>query len=359
MSGLEAALKIIADRIRNHGETIATEEAVKTSVILPFLQALGYDVFNPAEVIPEFTADAVGKKGEKVDYAIQLEGQVRLLVECKGLSTRLEARHLSQLYRYFSVTKAKFAILTNGRVFQFYTDLDEPNKLDARPFFVVDLLDAGAAAIAELQKFEKASFDVDRILATAERLKYVSAVKKFLSAQMEAPGDELVKVVAGEVHDGRLTAQVRDLVASATQTAFREIVRDAVRSRLSSALETASGDGDDAGAPEEDGQNAAPAVGQEIVTTQEEVEGMMTVRAIVRDILPGARVGLRDAKSYCAVLVDDNNRKPLARLHFNRKQWYLGLFDGDSETREPISGLDDIYVHADRLRAAAEKYREA
>lgn len=351
MSDLGAVVKSLAERVRNHEVTIATEEATKTSVVLPFLQALGYDVFNPSEVIPEFTADAVGKKGEKVDYAIKLNGEIQILIECKGLSTNLDRKHLSQLFRYFTVTKAKFAILTNGKVFEFYTDLEEPNKLDMKPFFVFDLFEFGQNALSELEKFEKPSFDVDRILATAERLKYVSAVKRVISTEIEEPSEGLVKLIAAEVHEGRVTAQVREQVASAIKAAFKDVIRDAVQARLANALENTSRSFDKKDVEEETDDND-----DGVVTTPEEVEGMLTVRAIVRNVIEASRVNLRDSKSYCAVLVDDNNRKPLCRLHFNRKQWYLGLFDGEQEERVPISGLSEIYDYVDRLRETAKRY---
>ena len=352
MSSIDAVLKSLADRVTNHSETIATEEATKTSIVLPFLQGLGYDVFNPSEVIPEFTADAVGKKGEKVDYAIKLNGSIQILIECKGLSTNLDRKHLSQLFRYFTVTSAKFGILTNGRVFEFYTDLEEPNKLDSKPFFSFDLLGFSGNAISELQKFEKASFDVESILATAERLKYVSAVKKVLKAEIDSPSEPLIKFMASEVHEGRITAQVRAQVESAIKAAFKDIIRDAVQSRLSDALESTSSQSEDRPDQEQ------PSKTDDIETTQEEIEGMLTIRAIVRSEIASNRVGLRDSKSYCAVLVDDNNRKPLCRLHFNRKQWYLGLFDSEQEERVPIASLDEIYNFADRLRATAKRYRD-
>lgn len=351
MSSIEQVLGTLSARVEAHAATMATEEAVKTSVILPLLQALGYDVFNPAEVIPEFTADAVGKKGEKVDYAINLNGDIAILIEAKGITTKLDAKHLSQLYRYFSVTCAKFAILTNGQVFQFYSDLEEVNKLDSRPFFSFDLLDYSSTAVNELKKFEKGNFDVDRILATAERLKYTSAIKKFIVSEMESPGDDLVRLIASRIHEGRITAAVKETVGNATKAAFSEIIRDAVRVRLSTAL--------DQNAEEETTLTVDPDTGDpEIETTQDEIEGMLTVRAIVRDLLDAARIDLRDAKSYCAILVDNNNRKPLARLHFNRKQWYLGLFDSDREDRVPIASLSEIYGYADRLRATASRYAQ-
>ncbi len=349
MSGVEAIVQTLADRIKSHAGTIQTEEAAKTSVILPFLQALGFDIFDPSEVIPEFTADAVGKKGEKVDYAIKINGKIGILVECKSLGTKLERKHLSQLFKFFTVTDAKFAILTNAQAYEFYTDLEEPNKLDSRPFFVFDLLDANAGALSEVKKFEKSVFNIPGILATAERLKFVSAIKKFLAAQFEQPTEDLVKLIAAEVHEGRSTAQIRTMVESATKAAFKELVRDSVQARLSSALETTN-----AKEPEDDATGFEPE--GEVVTTPDEIEGMMTIKSIVRDLIDVRRVGLRDGKSYCAVLVDDNNRKPLARMHFNRKQWFLGLLDGEVEERIAISGLHEIYDLSERLREMAKRY---
>lgn len=222
---LEVFLNKLSDRVRNHAETISTEEAAKTSVVLPFLQTLGYDVFDPAEVIPEFTADAVGKKGEKVDYAIRIGGSIRILVECKGLATRLDKKHLSQLFRYFTVTDAKFGILTNGQSFEFYSDLEEPNKLDSKTLFTFDLLDISSASVGELRKFAKHAFDIEKILANAERLKYVSSIKKYLQGQFEEPSADMVKLVAANVYDGRLTQVVRDNLGSAVKFAFRDLVR--------------------------------------------------------------------------------------------------------------------------------------
>ncbi|UHD44943.1 type I restriction enzyme HsdR N-terminal domain-containing protein [Aureimonas altamirensis] len=184
---IDDRLREISERVKHHSSSMITEEAVKTAVVLPFLSALGYEVFNPSEVIPEFTADAVGKRGEKVDYAIQIDGSIRILIECKPITTNLDRVHLAQLYRYFSVTDAKFAILTNGRTFQFHTDLEAQNKLDERPFLTFDLSDISAGLLPELKKFARHGFDVQGVLASAQRLKYTSAIKAKLSSMMEAP----------------------------------------------------------------------------------------------------------------------------------------------------------------------------
>lgn len=348
MSNIEESLRVLSDRVRTHSSSMSTEEAVKTAIILPFLRALGYDVFNPEEIVPEFTADAVGKKGEKVDYAVKLDNEIRILIECKPITTKLEKVHLSQLFRYFTVTSAKFAILTNGRTFNFHTDLEEPNKLDTKPFLTFDLSDIQSGMFTELRKFEKANFNVDNILATAERLKYTSGIKASINKLLEQPTEDFVRIVSAGVYEGRLTAPVRDMLTGIVKTAFQEVIRDSVQSRLSSALAVTE-------------QAVAPEIAiieneEDIVTTEEEIEGYMIIKAIVRDIIKPARVHIRDAKSYCAVLVDNNNRKPLARLHFNRAVKYIGLFDGVTEERIIVESLDHLYDLSDRIRSTADKY---
>ena len=132
---LATKLAELQKRSLEHREALLTEEAAKNALIMPFIQALGYDVFSPAEVTPEFTADVGSRKGEKVDYAIKVGGQVNILVECKPANVALNINHASQLFRYFSVTDARLAILTNGVVYQFYSDIERPNKMDEKPFF--------------------------------------------------------------------------------------------------------------------------------------------------------------------------------------------------------------------------------
>src|SRR5689334_11303987 len=91
---------------------IQTEEATKNAMIMPLIAALGYNVFNPREVTPELHADVGVKKGEKVDYAIIVGGKPAILFECKWHGADLSKEHASQLYRYFSVTDARFGVLT-------------------------------------------------------------------------------------------------------------------------------------------------------------------------------------------------------------------------------------------------------
>lgn len=348
---IEETIRVISERVKSQADAMTTEEAVKTAVVLPFLNGLGYDVFNPREVVPEFTADTVGKKGEKVDYAIVRDDEVKILVECKPITTTLGPTHLAQLFRYFTVTTAKFAILTNGRYFHFHTDIEEPNKLDTRPFLVFDLSDPQTNLLAELKKFRREDFDVAGIVASAERLKYISAIKHEISRFMEEPTDDFVRIICGSIHDGHFTKAVRDRFAPMVRAAFRELLKETVQARLSSALASTS-----TYAEEDDPPVSVPE--DEVVTTEEEIEGFMIIKSIVRETIQVNRVFMRDQKSYCGVLVDDNNRKPLARLHFNGRTKAIGLFDGEREERIKIESLDQIFELSDRLRATANRYAD-
>src|SRR5215217_8875501 len=168
-----------ASRVDKLCPQIKTEEATKNALIMPFIQLLGYDVFNPFEVSPEFIADIGIKKGEKVDYAILNNNKPILLIECKHYTEDLNP-HNSQLFRYFHTTDSKFGLLTNGVCFKFYTDLVTPNKMDEKPFFEFNITEIKDNEIAELKKFHKSYFDVENITNTASELKYLNEMKALL-----------------------------------------------------------------------------------------------------------------------------------------------------------------------------------
>jgi len=344
-------IKALAVRVEKQKDSILTEEACKNAFVMPFLNALGYDVFNPDIVVPEFTADFGVKKGEKVDYAIKLNDVITMLVECKPCGSDLAQQHTSQLYRYFSVTDARFSILTNGRNYWFYSDLDEKNRMDQRPFFQFDILDYRPSHIAELSKFTYDQFDLDRILTTASTLKYSSAIQQEFAKELEEPSEEMIKLFALRVYDGHFTKRVRDEFREIVANAFKESIREVVNKRLTSALEATS----EGPAPE--AQADAEDAGEEkVITTQDEVEAFHIVKSIVRTVVKADRVVMRDAKTYCAILLDDNNRKPIARLHFNRSKKYMGLFSNKQEERVAIVALEDIYDHAERLQETVREY---
>lgn len=345
---LEAKLAEIAKVVRDHREVLLTEEAAKNALVMPFLQALGYNVFSPSEVIPEFTCDVGTKKGEKVDYAICNNGVISMLVECKPANSDLSINHASQLFRYFSVTEARLAVLTNGVVFKFFSDIESPNKMDAQPFFTFQLDSMKKTDLRTLEKFMKSSFDIETIVAEAGNLKMQSLVAAELGKEFADPSDDFVRMIARRVHGGHITAGIKESFKGLISASINSLVREKVNERLTSALQVSNP------ADAEDNSAAASLDDDGVMTTQDEIDGFNIIRAIASRTVDPKRIVMRDAKSYCAILLDDNNRKTIARLHFNSPTArYLGCFTGKDETRVPVGGPVDLYKFekqiADRL----------
>jgi hypothetical protein len=339
---LQTQLKSIADKIDLLKDKINTEESTKHAFILPFINALGYDSFNPIEVVPEFTADLGLKKGEKVDYAIFQNSIPILIIECQHWKENLD-NHNSQLLRYFHTTKARFALLTNGIDYKFYTDLEHSNKMDEKPFLEFKITHIKDIDIHEIAKFHKSKFDVEKIITNASSLKYTKELKKHISNEMKEPSSELVRLLASRVYSGRLTEKVMLEFSELVHKAFNQTVSEKVSDRLNAALHK----------EEEKQQEEIVEEKQEeskIVTTEEELDAYRIIVAILRRKIPVRRITYRDTQSYFGILLDDNNRKPLCRLHFNGKKKYIGILDiNKKESKECIEKLEDIYHFEDRL----------
>lgn len=330
-----------------------TEEATKTAVVLPFIQALGFDAFNLEEVVPEFIADVGIKKGEKIDFAIKIGGKTAVLMEVKPISMPLGTAQYSQLFRYFSTVEARLAILINGREIWFFSDIDEKNKMDKKPFFVFDLQNYDERQVAELARFQKASFDIETILEAASNLKYVKAAAAVLTRQLSDPDDDVVRFFGKQIYEGTLTKSAVEMLRPAIQSALDEVIRNRIQDRLgvTFAKDAAPADGAEKKAPEEVGE-------AEIVTTEDETQAFMIVRAIGSRMVPVSRITMRDARSYCSIFMDDNNRKPIVRLYFNAKNGRsIGVFDAAKvETKHQIEELSDIYGFADQIAEAVKAY---
>jgi hypothetical protein len=348
-------LSALGVRATEQAGQLQTEEATKNALVMPFINALGYNVFDPLEVVPEFTADVGIKRGEKVDYAVMKDGRPILLIEAKSAGADLAKGVASQLFRYFTVTDARVAICTNGVEYRFFSDLERSNRMDEKPFLELDLRNLRPEVVGRLQHLTKEGFDEARLLETASELKYKSEIKKLLARQLSDPDEAFVRLLASQVFPGRFTKAIKDQFAQIARDAFAEFIRERVQQRLKDALSRAAGEesADPEGAPD-----AGPAEDAEIETTAEELQGFYIVKGLLRQTVDASRIVYRDVRSYFGILLDDNNRKPLARLHFNGRQKYLGLFDNaeKQEDRIPISSLDDLYGYSDRLRATVGFY---
>jgi hypothetical protein len=346
-------VEALSHKLIEQRNLVKTEEATKNAFISPFLQILGYDISNPLEVIPEYTADVGIKNGEKVDYAISIGGKIRILVECKPINADID-KYQGQLYRYFSVVnEAKFGILTNGDIYRFYSDLDKANVLDKKPFFEFVLSECSDVSIQELESFSKKVFDLDKLTNKAESLKYSLQMTKAVREEIEDPSEDFVKLLTSKVYDGRFTSAVKEKFTELSKKAISAYIKQRSQELLQSAI---AADNE----PKEDVPEPQPKQDSEIETTDEEWQGFYIAQAIASEITVPEHVTIRDAKSYCAILFDDNNRKPIIRLRFNSAQKHIGVFSDESapstEQTIDIDRVEDIYRYRKAILSAIRRY---
>ena len=343
-------LKELGKRVIKLKDNITTEEATKTSFIMPFFQILGYDIFNPLEFVPECTADVGIKKGEKVDYAIIIDDAPAILIEAKSINEKLE-KHDSQLFRYFATTSAKFGILTNGIEYRFYTDLDENNKMDSVPFFTIDITKIKDLQIAELAKFHKENYDIDNISSTASELKYLNILKSFLTEQLDKPSESFVKYILSEIYDGTKTKMVVDKFTPLIAKGFTQLVGEKVNEKLSAALNTPVAV-DVTPSVEVNDKNSDES--SDIVTTPEELEAYTTVKLLLKNVVDPTRVFYRDNRSYFNILLDDNIRKWIVRIYINNR--IKLVLNDEFRTQLEVDSPLDITEHAEALVEIVKKF---
>ena len=345
-------LKQFSKRVETVKDSIQTEEATKTSIIMPFFAMLGYDVFNPNEFCPEYTADVGIKKGEKVDYAILRDGAPIILIEAKWIGEKLQ-KHDSQLFRYFGTSRAKFAILTNGQIYKFYTDLEEPNKMDEKPFLTVDILDIKEPQVAELKKFCKSNFDIDAIFDIASELKYVNAFKSLFLQQLQNPTDDFVKLFLNDIYSGVKTQNVIDKFRPILKKSLNQCITETMNDKIKTVLDKNE-------TTDEEIQNTEPEDRKReknIITTDEELEGYFIVKNILKDIAPMQDIFYRDTESYMGILYRDNRNKWVCRFVFTGTQKYILIPNENKKSvRYDIENVYDIQKYKDELIDALKRY---
>lgn len=349
-------LKQFSKRVESLKESLSTEEATKTSLIMPFFALLGYDVFNPDEFLPEYTADVGIKKGEKVDYAIMKDGEPVILIECKWIGENL-AQHDSQLFRYFGTSKAKFGILTNGALYRFYTDLEEPNKMDEKPFLELDMLDIKESLIPELKKFHKDSFNVSEIFDAASELKYSNEIKGIISTQLVNPSDDYVRFFLQAIYSGQKTQSVIEKFRPIVKKSLNQFISEMMNDKIKSALNVSNSEPDiDTAGPQQDEEAEAPS---KIVTTEEELEAFFLIKNLLKDVVPFSDIHYKDTESYMTILYKNNTRKWICRLILSSTQKVLYIPDENKKAiAYPLTNIYDIESYKAELVNVLSRYAD-
>lgn len=349
-------VKQFSKRVDGLKDSLQTEEATKTSIIMPFFSLLGYDVFNPEEFVPEFTADVGIKKGEKVDYAIMSEGAPVILIECKWIGESLE-KHDSQLFRYFGTTKAKFAILTNGMIYRFYTDLEEPNKMDESPFLEINILDVKDNQITELKKFQKSTFNVGDIFNAASELKYSHQFRAVFANELLNPSDDFLKFFLTSVYSGMKTQAVMEKFRPILKKALNEYISELMNDKIKSAL-SANTDSQPVAEPAAPVEEPVPEEPEnKIVTTPEELEAFFVVKMLLKGTIPVEDLTFKDTIRYFSVLYQGKTTKWLCRFIFTSGHKLLVIPDENKqETRYPLESIYQIEDYKDALIEVVKRY---
>ena len=344
-------LKHIADKIEKSKELVATEEATKTAFIMPFISALGYDVFNPMEVIPEMDCDLCKGKGEKIDYAIMKDNEPIMLIECKHWNSNLNI-HETQLQRYYVASKAKFGVLTNGIVYRFYADLQAVNIMDEKPFLEIDITDAKDNEIEELKKFHKSYFNVKDIYETANELKYIKEIRKIIDIEFSQPSYEFVRFVTKKVYPSMLKGRVADMFTGYVSRCINEYINDVISERLQKAM-----DGQVVNDDRQCEDSELSDYESRIETTEEEIESYLIVKSILRNVVDVERIGYNDRLNYFSIVIDGSRFKQVCRMYLNGSEKYIAMWgENGKEDKRKIQSLNDIYNYADRLIEQTKKY---
>lgn len=309
------------EHIRKVGSHCTTEETTKQALILPLLDILGFSAFDPTKVRAEHTSDFPGAKaGERVDYALFCNGVPVMFIEAKAFSQNLN-NHCPQLSRYYNATpEVAVAAITNGREWRFFTDLENRNIMDGKPFMVVDFENPAADIAQQLMKFHHDQFQPEALRTLAEESIYLSAFKGAVTAILREPDLDFVKYIAGRANVQRTFTQrflesMQPLVKQALGQSISEVVASSFSAPQAHPVETSE--------QKDEAQAATPAdmavvdpVNPKIITTATE----RRVLEICQELLPGEDLQGKDTESYFSVLFQGKSNRWLLRFWGDKKR---------------------------------------
>jgi len=349
-------IQALAERLEKFKDGYFNEANTKQSLILPFVRMLGYDTDNPLEVTLEYAASFGVKKDARVDIAVMREGAPSIFIECKPLGAALDVTKVSQLFAYFAACPdTRIGILTNGRQYQIFSDTKTKGVMDKTPFLSFDITSFDKGDLPTLQKLSKEAWDLDFVLAAANRLKNLTAIKKLIRKDATEPDDDVVRHFASSCYGGKKMMQsVIDEFRPLVVQAFREYVAECTA--------------DPAPNPEpEPATENTPG----IVTHDSEKFAYVTVKTLLGGVVEPSRVQMHDYKGFCAVQLDGSSRKTICRFYWFEPVQPDGAIGKDASIEilangkdgEPVkhqlTTVEDILPFADELVQAVRSYLEA
>ena len=318
------------------------EEPTKMSLVIPFLQILDYDVFNIDEVEPEYTADFGTKKGEKVDYAILKDEKPIIIIECKPINDSLTI-HKSQLFRYFTVTPVKYAILTNGEEYEFYTDIDKANVMDEKPFLKINISKLTDENIEQLKNFHKSFYNTNEIFNKASDFKYMNEITELMISDMNEPSEELIKYYAYKIYPGHKRENILQKFSHLIKNAYKRTLSQNFDEQINKIVNPSE--------PETIVEKKS-----NIITTELELDSYFTIKSIIREknIEVAEKIGYKDTINYLNMYIDKPS-KTFMRLYFNSKKPFFVFYENNNEQeRIYIENVNDLYKYKNEIISIIE-----
>ena len=355
----------LAERISKQKDVIQTEEATKNAFIMPMIAVLGYDVFNPFEVVPEMDCDLT-RKGDRIDYAIKKDNATILLIECKHCGQNLDL-HNTQLAKYYAASNARFGILTNGIEYRFYADLDKINIMDKNPFLIVNMLNLSDNVIEQLKKFHKSYYNESDILSTAQELQITIQIKDLLIRNFQNPGEDFTRYFIRCLNDGKSTAKQVEIYKQILKKSIASLINDIISDRLNVTIKNEGQEQQDKessitsdtnhttyGVVYSDAENG-------IATTQEEIDAYNIIRSILHKYISDDKILYKDFKSYFAIGIENPSYWWICRLAFGQrnKSIYFPAEGYKSQTKVNIDTIDDIFKYADKIEQCFKQAQSA
>lgn len=325
-------------------DKIETEEATKMSLILPFIQELGYNVFDINEVIPEYTADIGKRKGEKVDYAIKINDKINFIIEAKPVYDDLK-KHPKQLSRYFANTDTKIGILTNGVVYQFFTDVEKDNIMDEEPFYEFNIQNYNKKDIEQLSAFTKENFDATKLYGKAEKLRITDSIAEYLINEFENPSDEFTKLVLNAVYDGIKTQTVVNEYKAYITDVYNKIIDKELVKKMKIIF------------PDKDIniEEVKTKKNETIIeTTETELAIFNYLQVLLQEEVDLEKISWKDNASYFNVLYDNKVTKWIIRV-YDRKQLRIGIYSEEKENQYDLTCPMDVFKYSEEIKEALRK----
>lgn len=293
------------EHIKNVASHCATEETTKQALILPFLNILDFNPFDPQKVKAEYGANLPGiKANERVDYALYSDGHPVMFVEAKSINEKL-TNHAGQLARYFNSTPGvSIAAITNGREWRFFTDLKLPNVMDESPFLKVDFDALSDSDMEQLAQFRYGCFRPDRLRTFAEERVYQEQFQEIIESCLRDVDQDFVRFVANRASLGsKLTARVLDTITPLIKRAVADAISKMVVTGLSAPQMIAEAAAPVAvSSPDSSKDYVVDPNNPKIITTAAELKLLSILKDMLSGVVSHDDIVGKDTESYYTVL---------------------------------------------------------